>query len=51
LDGDHEAVLDYLLKKRGAQLKEIDARIATVNDRTIIAVAQVVNLCRHQRSI
>lgn len=51
LDGDHEAVLDYLLKKRGTQLKEIDARIATVNDRTIIAVAQVVNLCRHQRSI
>lgn len=46
LDGEHEAVLDYLLKKRGMQLNEIDARVATVNDRTIIAVAQVVDLCR-----
>lgn len=49
LDGDHEAVLDYLLQRRGIQLNEISARIATVHDRTIIAVAQVVNLCRQQR--
>lgn len=49
LDGPHEAVLDALLAKRERQLGSNDARIATVHDRTILAVAQVVQLCTQQR--
>lgn len=45
LDGPHEEVLDFLLAKRDRQLGAIDARIATVLDRTILAVAHVVYLC------
>jgi len=44
-DAPHEAVLDFLLAKRSRQLGTIDARIATVLDRTILAVAYVVYLC------
>ncbi len=43
LDGPHEAVLDHLLAERD---RIVDSRIAAVNDRTILAVAQVVHLCR-----
>lgn len=43
LDGPHEAVLDYLLSERA---RAPDSRIGAVNDRTILAVAQVVHLCR-----
>lgn len=45
LDGPHEKLLDFLLVKRERQLGAIDARIATVLDRTILAVAHVVYLC------
>lgn len=43
LDGQHEAVLDHLLAERE---RLSDNRIAAVNDRTILAVAQVVQMCR-----
>ena len=46
LDGPHEAVLEFLLedKKRFS-----DERISSINDRTVLAVAQVVQLCRERR--
>jgi integrase len=44
-DAPHNAVLEFLLAKRARQLGTIDARIATVLDRTILAVAYVVHLC------
>jgi integrase len=51
LDGPHEAVLGHLLAKREQLLTTTDARIASVNDRTILAVAEVIRRCdevRHQ---
>jgi integrase len=50
IDGPHEAVLDHLLAKRSRQMLENDPRVATVLDRTIIAVAQVVQLCKQQQA-
>ena len=44
LDGPHEEVLAHLLKER-ERLMAVDTRIATVNDRTIFAVAEVIQLC------
>ncbi|HGM8500233.1 TPA: site-specific integrase [Pseudomonas aeruginosa] len=49
VDGPHDAVLDYLLIERERLSAEVDARIATVNDRTILAVAEVVQLARERR--
>lgn len=49
VDGPHEAVLEYLLIERKRLSAEVDARIATVNDRTILAVAEVVQLARERR--
>jgi integrase len=46
LDGPHEAVLTQLLEKREQLLVTTDKRIAAVNDRTILAVAEVIQLCR-----
>lgn len=43
LDGPHEAVLNHLLAERE---RIADSRIAAVNDRTLLAVAQVVQMCR-----
>ncbi|POF84977.1 hypothetical protein BGP82_12780 [Pseudomonas putida] len=43
LDGPHEAVLDFMLEDAK---RFPDARIATINDRTLLAVAEVVQLCR-----
>lgn len=45
-DGPHEAVLDHLLAERARLVDAADRRIASVNDRTILAVAEVVLLCR-----
>lgn len=45
LDGPHEAILDFLLAERD-RLMMTDVRIASVNDRTILAVAQVVEMCK-----
>lgn len=49
VDGPHETVLDYLLVERGRLIAEADARIAAVNDRTILAVAEVVRLAQERR--
>lgn len=49
VDGPHEAVLNYLLVERGRLIAEVDTRIATVNDRTILAVAEVVQLAQERR--
>lgn len=51
LDGPHEAVLDRLIKEReDIATKTADLRIASVNDRTILAVADVVRRCREIRA-
>lgn len=49
LDGPHEQVLDALLAKRDRQLVTTAGRIATIHDRTIRAVAQVVLHCKEQK--
>ncbi len=45
LDGPHEAVLTYLLDRREKLLATTDERMASVNDLTILAVAEVVRRC------
>lgn len=45
LDGPHQAVLDHMLSRRERQLEQSDARIASVNDRTILAIAEVIAMC------
>lgn len=49
LDGPHEEVLAYLLRERG-RLMAIDTRIAQINDRTVFAVAEVIQLCEAIRN-
>lgn len=49
LDGPHDEVLAHLLKDR-ERLMAVDSRIATVNDRTIFAVAEVIQLCEAIRA-
>ncbi len=44
-DGPHEAVLERLILERDRLQATTDPRIAAVNDRTILAVAEVVRLC------
>lgn len=54
LDGPHEKVLEYLIAERERLIAVGDARIASINDRTILAVAKVVQLCeaaRDERSV
>lgn len=50
LDGPHLEILNYLLAERKRLQKSTDSRIASVNDRTILAVAQVVQLCKDMKS-
>lgn len=50
LDGPHERVLDHLLSERERLLLVSDKRIASINDRTILAVAEVVRRCAEIRS-
>lgn len=46
LDGPHESVLDGLIKERDSVLESTgDLKIASVNDRLILAVSDVVNRC------
>lgn len=45
LDGPHEAVLNHLVERRERLLVQSDQRMASVNDRTILAVAAVVQKC------
>ncbi len=49
LDGPHEAVLLHLISERERLLVGSDLRIASVNDRTILAVAEVVRRCEEIR--
>ena len=50
VDGPHEALLQHLLAQRDKQLKTSDVRIASINDRTIFAVAAVIEACRQSRA-
>ncbi len=45
LDGPHEAVLNHLISERERMMEVSDSRIASINDRTILAVAEVVRRC------
>jgi len=45
-DDIHETLLESLIAERDELLRSADARIASVNDRTILAVADVVNRCK-----
>lgn len=49
LDGPHEQVLEYLIAERKRLMAAGDARIASINDRAILAVAEVVQLCEAAR--
>lgn len=49
LDGPHEAVLDHLITERERLMAGSDARISSINDRTILAVAEVVRRCQELR--
>lgn len=49
LDGPHEQVLEYLIAERERLMAVGDARIASINDRTILAVAEVIQLCEASR--
>lgn len=50
LDGPHEAVLNHLIERREKLLVQSDQRMASVNDRTILAVAAVVQKCANIKS-
>lgn len=50
VDGPHEAVLDHLLAERERLATTSDLRVASINDRTILAVAEVVRQCFEIRS-
>lgn len=50
LDGPHESVLEFLLKRRDQWL-EPDPRIAAIHDRTILAVAQVIQICQERKGL
>ncbi len=49
IDAPHEKVLQYLLSERERLLKSSDARIASINDLTILAVEQVIQLCNESK--
>lgn len=46
LEGPHESVLNFLLERRKHLLETTDKTIASINDRTILGVAQVIIRCR-----
>ncbi|MXR38285.1 site-specific integrase [Neisseriaceae bacterium B2N2-7] len=46
LDGPHEEVLAHLISERDRLAAQTDLRIASINDRTIFAVAEVVRQCK-----
>ncbi|WGU38234.1 tyrosine-type recombinase/integrase [Phenylobacterium sp. NIBR 498073] len=50
-DGPHAAVLERLIRERERLQSTTDSRIASVNDRTILAVAEVVRLCEEGANI
>ena len=51
IDGPHEVILDQLLRKRDEVLKNTeDIKIASSNDRLILAVGQVIRRCADEKS-
>lgn len=50
LDGPHEQVLEHLLAERERLREACDARIASINDRVILAVAEVIQCCEAARA-
>ncbi|CAH0348082.1 site-specific integrase [Aquabacterium sp. CECT 9606] len=49
LDGPHQSVLDDLIARRDQQLSRNGLRMASVNDRTLVAVAEVIQICASAR--
>jgi integrase len=49
LDGPHEAAFDYMLQKRDELVRTTDARIAKINDRSILGCAQVILRIREMK--
>lgn len=49
LDGPHESVRDHLLNRRARLLETASEQIAQINDRRILAVEQVIQLCAEAR--
>lgn len=49
LDGPHQAVLDDLIARRDQQLSRNGTRMASINDRTLLAVAEVIQICAAAR--
>lgn len=49
LDGPHEKMLQRLMSERDKVLSRTDARIASINDRTILAVQYVTIVCQKER--
>lgn len=49
VEGPHEEVLAHLIAERERLMAEADPRIATINDRTILAVAELVMRVRQIR--
>jgi hypothetical protein len=45
MDGPHNSVLNFLLEERARLLVQSGHRIASINDRTILAVAEVIQRC------
>ena len=50
VDGPHEKLLMRLIEERENLLKITDLRIASINDKTILAVAQVVQECNKYKN-
>jgi len=52
IDGPHQQVLDELISERD-RIKEItgDTAVAAINDRTILAVMEVIRLCENRRKV
>ncbi|MGP1715541.1 MAG: site-specific integrase [Methylophilus sp.] len=46
LDGPHEEALAFMLARREALIKTTDLRIASINDRAILACAEIILRCR-----
>lgn len=49
LEGPHEAVLAHMISERDRLMVSADLRIASINDRTILAIAQVITQCQKMR--
>jgi hypothetical protein len=50
LDAPHEAVRDYLLDRRAQLLGTVTEQISQINDRCILAVEQVIQLCAQAKT-